>query len=110
MSKDNIKEPLTIQEHGFFTSMKSLEDVMDYMTKYGGKENAYLCAMTQAFTINTIVRMMEIYDYNKVSDIKDGYLEEKTKKYYDGGAGFASALGTPYLTTLGGILRERSES
>jgi hypothetical protein len=45
-----------------------------------------------------------------VSDIKDGYLEEKTKKYYDGGAGFASALGTPYLTTLGGILRERSES
>ena len=59
MSKDNIKEPLTIQEHGFFTSMKSLEDVMDYMTKYGGKENAYLCAMTQAFTINTIVRMMD---------------------------------------------------
>jgi|TARA_R100001244_G_scaffold71906_1_gene58190 hypothetical protein len=59
MSKDNIKEPLTIQEHGFFTSMKSLEDVMDYMTKYGGKENAYLCAMTQAFTINTIVRIMD---------------------------------------------------
>jgi|TARA_R110000744_G_scaffold335774_1_gene441110 hypothetical protein len=70
-----------------------------------------VCAEYERLRFNgTVFQVMEIYDYNKVSDIKDGYLEEKTKKYYDGGAGFASALGTPYLTTLGGILRERSES
>jgi hypothetical protein len=70
-----------------------------------------VCAEYERLRFNgTVFQVMEIYDYNKVSDIKDGYLEEKTKKYYDGGAGFASALGTPYLTTLGGILRHRSES
>tara|TARA_R110000744_G_scaffold128459_2_gene235545 strand:+ start:180 stop:422 length:243 start_codon:yes stop_codon:yes gene_type:complete len=56
---EKTKQPLTLKEHGFFTSMESLEDVMEYMTRYGGKENAYLCAMTQAFTINTIVKIMD---------------------------------------------------
>jgi hypothetical protein len=32
---------------------------MKFMTSYGGKENAYLCAMTQAFTINTLVKIMD---------------------------------------------------
>ena len=59
MSKDEKKQPLRLIENGFFTSMDSLDDVMDYMTQYGGKENAYLCAMTRAFTLNTIVKVMD---------------------------------------------------
>lgn len=59
MPKDNEKQPLTLIENGFFTSMDSLDDVMDYMIQYGGKENAYLCAMTQQFTLNTIVKAMD---------------------------------------------------
>ena len=59
MSKDNEKQPLTLIENGVFTSFDSLDDVMDYMTRYGGKENAYLCALTQAFTVNTIVKAMD---------------------------------------------------
>jgi hypothetical protein len=59
MSKDNEKQPLTLIENGFFASYDSLDDVMDYMIQYGGKENAYLCAMTQQFTLNTIVKAMD---------------------------------------------------
>tara|TARA_X000001382_G_C3147781_1_gene171854 strand:+ start:281 stop:541 length:261 start_codon:yes stop_codon:yes gene_type:complete len=59
MPKDNEKQPLTLIENGFFASYDSLDDVMDYMIQYGGKENAYLCAMTQAFTLNTIVKVMD---------------------------------------------------
>ena len=33
MPKDNEKQPLTLIENGFFTSMDSLDDVMDYMKK-----------------------------------------------------------------------------
>ena len=59
MSKDNEKQPLTLHESGFFATYDSLDEIMDYMTRYGGKENAYLCAMTQAFTINTLVKIMD---------------------------------------------------
>lgn len=59
MSKDNEKQPLTLKENGFFGSYDSLDEIMDYMTRYGGKENAYLCAMTQQFTLNTIVKIMD---------------------------------------------------
>ena len=59
MSKDNEKQPLTLHESGFFATYDSLDEVMKFMTSYGGKENAYLCAMTQAFTLNTIVKVMD---------------------------------------------------
>ena len=59
MPKNEKKQPLPLIENGFFTSMDSLDDVMDYMIQYGGKENAYLCAMTQQFTLNTIVKAMD---------------------------------------------------
>ena len=59
MPKDNEKQPLTLHESGFFATYDSLDEVMKFMTSYGGKENAYLCAMTQAFTINTLVKIMD---------------------------------------------------
>ena len=59
MPKNEKKQPLTLIENGIYTSMYSLDDVMDYMIQYGGKENAYLCAMTQQFTLNTIVKAMD---------------------------------------------------
>ena len=59
MPKDNEKQPLTLHESGFFATYDSLDEVMKFMTSYGGKENAYLCAMTQQFTLNTIVKAMD---------------------------------------------------
>ena len=59
MPKDNEKQPLTLHESGFFATYDSLDEIMKFMTSYGGKENAYLCAMTQAFTLNTIVKVMD---------------------------------------------------
>ena len=53
------KQPLVLKEHNFFASYNSLEEVMDFMTKYAGKDKAYLCHMTQAFTINAIVKVMD---------------------------------------------------
>ena len=53
------KQPLVLKEHNFFASYNSLDEVMDFMTRYAGRENAYLCAMTQAFTINTLVKIMD---------------------------------------------------
>ena len=53
------KQPLVLKENGFFTSMDSLEEVLDYMANYGGDENAHLCAMTQAFTLNAIIKKMD---------------------------------------------------
>ena len=44
------REPLVIVESNFFNTFDTTEDIMEYMTSYGGKENAYLCAMTMAFT------------------------------------------------------------
>lgn len=55
----NKKEPLVIRESNMFASMKSTEEVMEYMTQYAGKENAWFCAMTMAFTINALVRMID---------------------------------------------------
>ena len=69
-----------------------------------------VCAEYERLRFNgTEEQVMAIYDSEKTGG-QDDYIREKTTKYYDGGAGFASALGTPYLTTLGEILRERSES
>ena len=53
------KQPLVLKEHNFFASYNSLDEVMDFMTKYAGKEKAYLCYMTLQFTINTIVKVMD---------------------------------------------------
>tara|TARA_R100001082_G_scaffold35983_1_gene18869 strand:+ start:1189 stop:1428 length:240 start_codon:yes stop_codon:yes gene_type:complete len=53
------KQPLVLKEHNFFASYNSLEEVMDFMTRYAGKDKAYLCHMTQAFTINAIVKAMD---------------------------------------------------
>ena len=53
------KEPLVIVESNFFNTFDTTEDIMEFMTSYGGKENAYLCAMTRAFTINTIAKSID---------------------------------------------------
>tara|TARA_R100001163_G_C4952076_1_gene119424 strand:- start:95 stop:331 length:237 start_codon:yes stop_codon:yes gene_type:complete len=53
------REPLVIVENNFFNTFDTTEDIMEYMTSYGGKENAYLCAMTMAFTINTIAKLID---------------------------------------------------
>ena len=53
------KEPLVIVESNFFNTFDTTEDIMEFMTSYGGKENAYLCAMTMAFTINTIAKWID---------------------------------------------------
>lgn len=53
------KEPLVIVESNFFNTFDTTEDIMEYMTRYGGKENAFLCAMTMGFTINTIVKLID---------------------------------------------------
>tara|TARA_R110002153_G_scaffold33578_1_gene101281 strand:- start:210 stop:443 length:234 start_codon:yes stop_codon:yes gene_type:complete len=52
------KEPVVLQENNFFDTKESLDEVMDYMTAYAGKDNAWFCAMTMAFTLNALVRMM----------------------------------------------------
>jgi hypothetical protein len=52
------KEPVVLQENNFFDTKESLDEVMDYMTAYAGKDNAWICAMTMAFTLNALVRMM----------------------------------------------------
>jgi len=53
------KEPLVIKESNMFASKKSTEEVMDFMTAYAGKENAWFCAMTMALTINALVRIID---------------------------------------------------
>ena len=53
------KEPLLIKESALFASKKSTDEVLEFMTAYAGKENAWLCAMTMAFTINALVRMID---------------------------------------------------
>jgi len=59
MSKPKKKEPLVIVENNFFATFDSTEDIMDYMTRYAGKENAWFCAMTMAFTINTVAKQID---------------------------------------------------
>ncbi len=53
------KEPLLIKEVPLFASMESTDEVMDFMTRYAGEKNAWLCAMTMAFPINALVRMID---------------------------------------------------
>jgi len=53
------KEPLLIKEIPLFASMESTDEVMDFMTRYAGEKNAWLCAMTMAFTINALVRIID---------------------------------------------------
>jgi hypothetical protein len=53
------KEPLIIKEVPLFASMESTDEVMDFMTRYAGEKNSWFCAMTMAFTINAIARMMD---------------------------------------------------
>jgi len=53
------KEPLLIKESALFASKKSTDEVMEFMTAYAGKENAWFCAMTMALTINAIVRVID---------------------------------------------------
>ena len=52
------REPVVLKENNFFDTKESLDEVMEYMTAYAGKDNAWLCAMTMAFTLNTLIRMM----------------------------------------------------
>ena len=52
------KEPVVLKENNFFDTKESLDEVMEYMTAYAGKDNAWLCAMTMAFTLNALIRMM----------------------------------------------------
>ena len=74
------KEPLVIVESNFFNTFDTTEDIMEYMTRYGGKENAYLCAMTMAFTINTIAKWIdEKGDGTAVAQRKKPLFEEVSK-------------------------------
>tara|TARA_R110002012_G_scaffold36545_1_gene103097 strand:- start:301 stop:534 length:234 start_codon:yes stop_codon:yes gene_type:complete len=53
------KEPLLIKESALFASKKSTDEVLEFMTAYAGKENAWFCAMTMALTINALVRVID---------------------------------------------------
>ena len=53
------KEPLVIRESNMFASKKSTDEVLEFMTAYAGKENAWFCAMTMALTINALVRVID---------------------------------------------------
>ena len=74
------KEPLVIVESNFFNTFDSTEDIMDYMTRYAGEKNAWFCAMTMAFTINTIAKLIdEQGDGTAVAQRKKPLLKEVSK-------------------------------
>tara|TARA_R100000781_G_scaffold109565_1_gene74560 strand:- start:394 stop:633 length:240 start_codon:yes stop_codon:yes gene_type:complete len=53
------KQPMVLHESNQYASYDSIEEVMEFMTKYAGKEKAYLCYMTQGLIMNTIVKIMD---------------------------------------------------
>ena len=63
------KEPMVLHETNMYASYDSIEEVMEFMTRYAGKEKAYLCYMTQGLIMNTIVKIMdEQYDGTAVCE------------------------------------------
>jgi hypothetical protein len=60
-----------------------------------------ICAEYERLRYNgTVQQVMEIYGYDTVN----GYVEEKTKKFFRSGSGFAAYLDSIYLKRLGNIL------
>ena len=54
------KQPMVLHETNLYASCyDSIDEVMEFMTKYAGEEKAYLCYMTQGLIINTIVKVMD---------------------------------------------------
>ena len=65
-----------------------------------------ICAEYERLRYNgNVQQVMEIYDCDTVN----GYVEEKTKKFFRGGMGFAAYLDMYYLSRLGAVLRKYNE-